>query len=230
MKDQKQDLFWVIYAHVYDLVRFLPSYQNLLKDVEIAANLKSNTNVLDAGCGTGNFIKQTALAYKVKFIGIDLSGPMLAQANKKLNGIKNITIQKGNLNEKLPFSDNFFQSIIAINSVYAVSNPEFTFSELMRVLKPSGTLVIVNPQAKASFIAAYLEILNSGKGLGKLFLFVVTIPLFFFNLLIKMKASKKSFHFLSQDDWKRMINRFTITSMHIKDTYMQSYMLQIVKK
>jgi ubiquinone/menaquinone biosynthesis C-methylase UbiE len=229
MKEPNDDLFWTMYAQVYDLHRFLPPYQNLLYYVEKNANIRANTNMLDAGCGTGSFMKIVAEKYKVKITGIDMSDPMLAQAKIKLQGIDNAMIQKGNLNEKLPFTDKYFQSIVAINSVYAVANPQFALSELMRVLKPNGTLVIINPRANASVSEVYLEILNSVKGFRKLFIFIVTIPLLFFNVLIKLKANKKNFHFLAQEDWKRMIKMHSIKSLHIEETYRQCYMLQIIK-
>lgn len=153
---------------------------------------------------------------------------MLSRAQEKINK-SDVNFQQVNLNKQLPFKDNYVDTIIAINSLYAVSQPQFTVSELWRILKPKGTLVIVNPQDKTKFFEAYFGILNSGRGLQKIFLFFITIPLFIFNAIIKMKANKLDYHFMTSEEWKELLQEFNAHSVEIKDTYVQSYLIKIVK-
>ncbi len=230
MKNQRSEIFWQIYAHVYDLVRLLPPYQHLLQDVKKGALVKPNIRVLDVGCGTGNFMELVAKDKLGEYVGIDISKVMLSKARKKVGSFTNMRLFLASVNDKLPLEKNYFDSIVAINSIYAVSNPAFTVSELLRVLKPGGTLVIVNPHSKAKFTAAYFEIINSVKGFAKVKMFFITLPLFFFNLIIKLKANNKGFHFLSQEEWEEMVKNLNIKSISIKETYMQSYLLVLTKK
>lgn len=229
MRRNREKIFWQIYANVYDLVRFIPPYRQIIKDVKEASNIRASMTVLDAGCGTGNFIKEIAAEADVEIVGIDISQIMLAKAKKKIGLRQNVKLRSANLNEKLYFNNDYFDRIIAVNSIYAVYDPQFTLSELIRVLKPGGILVMVNPHSQAKFITTYFQIINSGKGLQKVFLFTVTLPLLLFNLVIKFKASKKDYHFLSQENWKNIVNSFNIKSLVVKEADMQSYLLKITK-
>lgn len=228
-KNKEDNTFWRLYAIVYDFLRYVPIYQKMLLDVGKASDIRNTDTVLDAGCGTGNFIDHIiSKGSKAKFIGIDVADTMLSRAQEKINK-SDVNFQQVNLNKQLPFKDNYVDTIIAINSLYAVSNPQFTVSELWRILKPKGTLVIVNPQDKTKFFEAYFGILNSGRGLQKIFLFFITIPLFIFNAIIKMKANKLDYHFMTSEEWKELLQEFNAHSVEIKDTYVQSYLIKIVK-
>ncbi len=228
-KNSEGNTFWRLYAIVYDFLRYVPIYQQMVTDVEKASNMKDTDTVLDAGCGTGNFIAHMITqGSKATFMGIDVADTMLSRAQNKIS-VANVILQQANLNNKLSFPDKHFDNIIAINSIYAVSNPKLTVSELWRVLKPKGTLIIVNPQDKTKFFEAYSGILNSGHGLQKIFLFFITIPLFVFNAIIKMKANKLDYHFMTSKEWKNVLQEFNAHSVQIKNTYVQSYLIKIVK-
>lgn len=68
-------------------------------------------NVIDIGCGTGNYI--TAIKEKVATcIGLEFNAGMLAQAKKKHDGDERITMVEGSvLNMKL-FDDAKFNVVI----------------------------------------------------------------------------------------------------------------------
>ncbi|HRN69716.1 MAG TPA: class I SAM-dependent methyltransferase [Candidatus Woesebacteria bacterium] len=229
IKTSQDDTFWRTYATVYDLLRYVPIYRQMINDVEKAVEIKNTNSVLDVGCGTGNFIAHMINQNsKAEFIGIDIADTMLQRAQHKVSSA-NVILRQENLNNPLPFPNNYFDRIIAINSLYAVRDPNVTVSELWRVLKRGGTMVVVNPEVNTKFFEAYFGILNSGRGLQKFLLFFLTLPLFFFNVIIKMKANKLDYHFLPSFEWKKLFEKHKINSVQIKDTYVQSYLIKIVK-
>ena len=112
-----------------------------------------NEWVLDAGCGTGNCT--IALGHAGFYIiGIDWVDAMLAQARTKVLGNlpQYVNFFKGNLDTSLEFSDAHFHHVVSIGVLQTVAKPLFTLSELHRVLKPGGTLILThhgNPPTSA---------------------------------------------------------------------------------
>jgi ubiquinone/menaquinone biosynthesis C-methylase UbiE len=109
-------------------------------------NAKS-ANVLDAGCGTGNYTAVLA-PFVGKITGFEVSEGMREQAKNKTEGMDNVTIMEGNLLKKLPFEEETFDAII-INQVthHLVkdsdwSNIENLVKEFARVLKKGGVLMM----------------------------------------------------------------------------------------
>lgn len=95
--------------------------------------------ILDVGCGTGNF--SVKLAEKGAVVtGIDLSEEMLAIARDK-SGELPITYKHMDLYQ-LDFQDNSFDAIFSMAAFEFVKEPERALSELFRVLKPGGKLLI----------------------------------------------------------------------------------------
>lgn len=141
------DGFWDLYSRVYDSVYQLMPYRKLLWDSFQALELEPGMRVLDAGCGTGNFehfISQKDLP-DVEIDAIDFSPRMLQIATEKCAGMDAATFTQADLSAPLPFADETFDRIVTINVLYALPDPDATLSELLRVLKPSGTLVITSP-------------------------------------------------------------------------------------
>nr|WP_238933746.1 class I SAM-dependent methyltransferase [Brevibacillus choshinensis] len=97
--------------------------------------------VLDAGCGDGYAsCKLASLGYAVE--GIDIAGEMIRLANDRAtkDGLS-IRFQTGDISQ-LPFGDDTFAGMLAINVVEFTSSPLKTIRELRRVLLPGGTLVL----------------------------------------------------------------------------------------
>lgn len=96
-------------------------------------------SILDVGCGTGNF--SVKLAEKGAFVtGIDVSEDMLEIAREK-SGDLPITFKHMDLYE-LDFQDNTFDAVFSMAAFEFVKEPERALSELFRVLKPGGKLLI----------------------------------------------------------------------------------------
>jgi len=99
-------------------------------------------NGLDAGCGTG--VTSIALSEKCKNLwAIDISKKSLAFAKKLANKHQKININfKVASVVKLPFKNANFDLVFCWGVIHHTINPSLAISELCRVLKNSGVLVI----------------------------------------------------------------------------------------
>ena len=102
-----------------------------------------NGTYLDIGCGTGNYTN--ALQRKgYQFIGVDPSKEMLDKAQRKNS---NIDWRIGTA-ENIPLSENSVDGIIASLTIHHWSDLQSGFSELYRVLKPNGRIVVFTSTPK----------------------------------------------------------------------------------
>lgn len=115
--------------------------------------------VLDLCCGTGDLAINIAYlaGYPLELQGLDYSQPMLERAERKaanVNGKIDIKFIQGEA-DRLPFSDRYFDcigiSFAFRNLTYKNPLAKKHLSEIVRVLKPGGRLVIVEssqPQSR----------------------------------------------------------------------------------
>jgi len=125
-----------------------------------AAYLKPGMEVLDAGCGNGNYVIDEYRKRIKKAVGIDVS----KQSVKKNICLDEILI--GNL-EKMPFKNNSFDAVLSLWVIEHLKNPAKVFSEVFRVLKPGGAFLFVTPY-KYSYILIGKSLF--GWALNKIFL------------------------------------------------------------
>lgn len=101
--------------------------------------------ILDIATGTGDFAIEALALNPDKVIGVDISEGMLEVGRKKLikKGLdKRIELQVGD-SERLLFDDNKFDAIIVAFGVRNFENLEQGLSDMCRVLKPGGKVVIL---------------------------------------------------------------------------------------
>jgi ubiquinone/menaquinone biosynthesis C-methylase UbiE len=81
-----------------------------------------------------------------KVFGIDYSADMVEysrKVNKKFIAENRVEIREGSV-EKTGFPDNFFDLVTAIETYYFWSRFSDALQEIKRVLKPGGSLLLVN--------------------------------------------------------------------------------------
>ena len=108
-------------------------------------NLKDSMNVLDIATGTGDVIIQICKKNNsINGIGFDCSQNMLEMAkNKSKKGeIRNIKYIHGYA-EKLPFDNNSIDIITISFGMRNFNNYKNALEEINRVLKPNGTLAVL---------------------------------------------------------------------------------------
>lgn len=102
-------------------------------------------SILDIATGTGDLAILLAKTNPEKIVGLDLSNGMLEVGRKKVTEKKLdhiITMIQGD-SENLPFNDHSFDVITVSFGVRNFENLRKGLTEILRVLKPSGTLVVL---------------------------------------------------------------------------------------
>jgi hypothetical protein len=116
----------------------------LTRRVAESAAIGEDDSVLDIACGKGGTSVLLAREYGCRVIGIDLSPKMIALARHRpetLNGSVEFMLADA---EELPFMEAAFDAIISECSFSILPNKEQAASEMSRVLKPSGRLVVTD--------------------------------------------------------------------------------------
>lgn len=101
--------------------------------------------ILDIATGTGDFALEAMKLNPEKIIGLDISDGMLEVGRKKIKARgwhQRIDMVNGD-SENLPFEENKFDAVIVAFGVRNFENLERGLSEMLRVLKPGGAVVIL---------------------------------------------------------------------------------------
>ena len=111
--------------------------------VELASGLKS-AKVLDVATGTGNIAIMLARKYNgYKITALDTNREMLAVAEEKSRGLKNVKYVHGSA-ESLGFAKSSFDVVITSFSLGAFDDLTKSLDEMKRVLRPGGRLIILD--------------------------------------------------------------------------------------
>lgn len=116
---------------------------------ELTLSLMDNgERLLDVGCGDGSLIFKAREKF-TQLYGIDISPSRIEEANqmavKKNDGGNNFHFSVCNINEKIDFQDNLFDSVISIAVIEHVFAPYCVVAEIYRVLKLGGIFIIDVP-------------------------------------------------------------------------------------
>ncbi len=136
-------------AHRYD---FLNHFLSLgidkiwrRKIVQLAKDVPKNGKILDVATGTADLAIALAALKDVHITGIDISGGMLAIGEKKVQQQKlhkRIKLQQAD-SEKLPFDNDSFHLATAAFGVRNFEHLEKGLSEIYRVIKQGGRVIIL---------------------------------------------------------------------------------------
>ncbi|WP_260610554.1 class I SAM-dependent methyltransferase [Streptomyces sp. WAC06614] len=112
-----------------------------------AAAITAHHRTLDLGCGAGQTTRLAALrAPHGHALGLDLSGPMLAQARARAaqEGLTNASFQQGDA-QVHRFAAGAFDAAISRYGVMFFADPVAAFANIGRALRPGGRLAFVCP-------------------------------------------------------------------------------------
>jgi SAM-dependent methyltransferase len=109
-------------------------------------SIAKDDTVLDVGCGGGRTVsKLAAMATQGRVYGVDFSTDSVAVASKTNTqwiDMGRVEIQEGSVSA-LPFSENMFDVVTAVETHFWWPDLPADVREVLRVLKPGGTLVII---------------------------------------------------------------------------------------
>lgn len=134
-------MFWDRVSGIYDLFgKFYNGKVNREMCTTVVKEIRKDDCVLECACGTG--LITAAVAGKCrKLVATDYSEGMLKQTRKKCGSFSNVEIRSADI-LKLPFPDESFDVVIAANVIHLLDNPYKALSELDRVCRPGGKLII----------------------------------------------------------------------------------------
>ena len=134
-------MFWDNVASVYDVfvnVINRKTHQKLKRIV--SALIEPDDTVLECACGTG--LLSVVIAEKCRQLtATDFSEKMLKKAKKNCRSFRNITYAQADITA-LNFEDGSFDKVVAANVIHLLDNPLTALSELNRVCKDGGMLII----------------------------------------------------------------------------------------
>ena len=152
-------------SHVEDAyARWAPVYDKVFtlvmrpgRKAAAAAVNRLSGRVLDVGVGTG--LELPMFGDQVKITGIDLSGPMLEIARKRVSdlGLRNVEDLKVMDAMNLEFADGSFDAAVTPYVITTVPDPARTMDEMARVVRPGGEIIIVNHIGAESGPIAWIE-------------------------------------------------------------------------
>lgn len=112
---------------------FNPTWQRHVAAYALCADLLPPGRVLDLGCGMGHSYSRLAPR---ETVGVDLAAHALVGQERETH----VADMRA-----LPFADRSFASVLAVQSLEHVPDPERVLAEVARVLEPGGTAVFVTP-------------------------------------------------------------------------------------
>jgi SAM-dependent methyltransferase len=135
MSDQQE-----YYRHNEEYAKFLANWDAnfYAKYADTLQPDVSGGRALDVGCGAGQVVGRLKEA-GFEAWGVDVSEPSIARARKFS---ERCLLYDG---KTLPFPENHFDSVGALNVLEHVDEPEAFIKEVVRVTKPGGKIVISSP-------------------------------------------------------------------------------------
>ena len=112
---------------------FNPTWQRHVAAYALCERYLAPGRIADIGCGIGHSYRLLAPR---ETVGVDVDGAAL-------EGQERETVAADM--RRLPFADGEFDGAIAVHSIEHVPDPERALAEIVRVLKPSASAVLVTP-------------------------------------------------------------------------------------
>lgn len=122
----------------------LPGHEEATRLLIDAAEVGETDEVLDVACGPG--LVACAFAQNVRHVvGIDLTPAMIEQARvlQSQLGLSNLEWHIGDV-AALPFTTNRFSAVLTRYSLHHVIDPMQVLSEMVRVARPGGRVVVAD--------------------------------------------------------------------------------------
>ncbi len=107
-------------------------------------------SALDAGCGRGMYTR-VLLKRAANVTALDFDPNHIAALKRRLGHLPNLSLQVGSA-DNMPFKDEQFDLVIHCEVLEHIPDDKKTVSELWRVLKPGGRLILSVPVPPAPYL------------------------------------------------------------------------------
>lgn len=116
--------------------------RRMFTDIERLADLPAGASVLDIPCGGGLAFRGLGTGHVVRYVAADISPYMLQRARREAGrrGVQDaIEFVEADVTA-LQFADTTFDLCVTYNGLHCLPDPRAALAELVRVLRPGGTL------------------------------------------------------------------------------------------
>jgi ubiquinone/menaquinone biosynthesis C-methylase UbiE len=112
------------------------------RTMDIIAGMPNGAAVLDVPCGSGIAILRLRPDQRLRYVGVDISAPMLQRARRRIPAPhrERVEIVEGSI-ERMAFADGEFDLCVCFNGLRCVPDPAVAVAEIARCLRPGGRLV-----------------------------------------------------------------------------------------
>lgn len=147
------------WSHFYD--QTFGAVTNVGRRATVAHINKTPGRVLEVGVGTG--LSLASYTPENRVTGIDASPEMLEKAKrrvqeKNLQPVQDLVLMDA---REMEFPDDHFDVVTAMHILSVVPEPERVMSEICRVCRPGGQVVITNHFARQTGVLSIIERLSA---------------------------------------------------------------------
>ncbi len=156
LKDQNQTAIAAFGRHVHwgywedprsadgSIPDFANAAEQLSRRVCDAAKITDGLKILDCGCGFGGTIASLNERFSnLEMVGVNIDERQLQRARSQVHPLNQNSISFVCADAcNLPFEDNSFDVVLAVECIFHFPSRETFFKEARRVLKPGGYLAI----------------------------------------------------------------------------------------
>jgi ubiquinone/menaquinone biosynthesis C-methylase UbiE len=116
---------------------------------------RASGDVLEVAIGTA--LNLPHYSQEVRLVGLDLSAEMLDRAKDRARELgREVELREGDAHD-LPFPDSSFDAVVCTYSLCNIPDPELAVSEMRRVIRPAGKLILVDHIRSASRPVYWLQ-------------------------------------------------------------------------
>lgn len=126
------------------LARYPALAEAITKYMAEPENTSEKQRLLDVGVGHGRvfrYVQAKGVADRIEWHGIDIR----RLPHEEVAGSKHYRIELANVEEGLPYDDNFFDVIVAEQILEHLYRPDLAVAEIYRVAKPNALIIIGVP-------------------------------------------------------------------------------------
>jgi phosphatidylethanolamine/phosphatidyl-N-methylethanolamine N-methyltransferase len=152
---EKVERVYSNYAGVYDHI-FGKIFHESRESAVRRLNVTHGERILEVGVGTG--LSLPLYPRHCRLVGIDLSPGMLekARARVQIYGLENVELSRMDAGQ-MEFPDDSFDTVMAAYVVTAVPDYRKVVTEMIRVCRPGGRIIMLNHFSNGNKLIAAVE-------------------------------------------------------------------------
>ncbi len=128
------------YQHLAaDYARHRRVHPGVVEQLLQAIRQHDAADILDVGCGSGNYLAVLVDLTRARVVGIDPSAAMLDELAQRLPAAETRVAPA----EAIPYPDASFDLLYSVDVIHHVRDRDAWFREARRVLRPGGLVVMV---------------------------------------------------------------------------------------